>query len=366
MGRFYAIVMLLAACGDNEQGPILVDTSHEPAGAGASFAPRPRQIPQICGSVQWDAGALAQPGMQISVATAQTDLHVIGIPEGGGQLEGLALEASSKEVVDVGPVAASTVYTNIGMNRVAGHLVTAGTDGVSVHVTLLDNNFGNQIEIGKIPGTQVVPRGVLVTDGERLVPVATDTSVGIQAFDTQWNIGARRELGPTDNTKGFTATQLGSAMLMGWSTADTCYLATVFTSVGAQVSQVNYPCPGLQIAGNAHDGTATMVFEASDGIHLSNVSAMHTLGSSKLIRARATSPRALTDGQGQTWISYIDERGDVVVGFVGGDGVMISTAVTGTSPNAGAYDLAMFDGTPWVIALDGQNLTASRMCVVSE
>jgi hypothetical protein len=362
MGRFYAIVSLLVACGDNTQLPGSVDTRHPHPGATGSFQPVEREVPEVCGSLQWDGGAIASSPMQVSVAVSPSAFYVVGVPIGGGALQGFWVDTGTKQTGTVGQVPVATGYTSVGIGRVADHLVTAGSDGTVIHVTLLDQNLANPNEIAAVNGTQVVPQAMLLADGTRVVPVGTETSIGLQAFDNTWQVGARRELAPTLQTKGFAASQLGSAILVGWSTPDTCYLATVFTAVGADVSQVKYPCPALRIAGNPRDSTAKVVFEGSDGIYLIDVSASHALEGAQLVRAHATAPRTLWDGL-RTWISDLDERGDVVVGFLGPDDQLVSTAVSGTRPDAAAYELAMFDGSPWVFAIEGSYVSATRMCV---
>jgi hypothetical protein len=66
-------------------------------------------------------------------------------------------------------------------------------------------------------------------------------------------------------------------------------------------------------------------------------------------------------------VSYIDERGEIVMGFLTGDGnQMISTAVSASAPAHDGYDIAMFDGSPWVFALDRNGYTAHRMCVAQQ
>jgi hypothetical protein len=365
MGRLYLSVLVLAACGDNEQGPTFVGPTPQATGATGSVEPVPRAVPEVCGALQWDAGALGGGSMQVSVVASPTDVHVVGVPVGGGALQGFSLATNAKQTGTNGQGPVVSNYTEVGIARVADHLVTVGTDGAAIHVTLLDANLANPIDVGSVDGTQVVPQAVLLADGTRLVPVGTDTSIGIQAFDSTWQIGNRRELAPTSQTKGFAASQLGAAMLVGWSTPDTCYLATVFTTVGVQVSQVSYPCPELRIAGNSADGTASLVFWDNDGVHLVDVTARHTLLDSRLVRAHATAPRTLFDGT-RTWISYLDERGDVVAGFLGPDGELISAALSDTRPDAAAYDLAWFDGAPWVFAIDGTTLSATRMCVTEQ
>jgi hypothetical protein len=72
----------------------------------------------------------------------------------------------------------------------------------------------------------------------------------------------------------------------------------------------------------------------------------------------------LWDGQ-RFWISYLDMRGDIIVGYLdGGDtGHYISTAVFGPRPDASAYDLVMIAHQVWAVSFDATGYTAHRICI---
>jgi hypothetical protein len=370
MGRFYAIVFLLAACGDNEPGPVTVDNSQQPAGAGGALQTPTREVPQVCAELQWTSTGVATTDVHLSISARQGDFAILGVPTAGGELDGFRIDAASKADSTITTVPIGTGgFTSVGLSRVDGRLVTAAGDGNAVHVALLDDDLSNPVEVAKLPGTAAMSQAMLLADGTRMVPIAGDTGVTLVSFDSSWQPVSSIPLATTSAPTSYAAAQLGGAMLVGWSTIDSCYLATVYTGNAFgpnDVTSLSQPCASPRIATTLIDGTDSFVFEAPDGVRLMHVSQLKKGGSSQLLRANATSPRVLFDGT-HTWVSYLDERGEIVVGFLTNEAdPIISTAVSGIQPQHDGYDLAMFDGTPWVFALDGNGYTAHRLCVAEQ
>jgi hypothetical protein len=77
--------------------------------------------------------------------------------------------------------------------------------------------------------------------------------------------------------------------------------------------------------------------------------------------ALGSAPRVLTH-EGRFWLSYLDEAGRVVVGFVSGDEVL--TRTLDVSATAGGYELATYDGAPWIFGVDPSTsgVYARRLC----
>jgi hypothetical protein len=96
------------------------------------------------------------------------------------------------------------------------------------------------------------------------------------------------------------------------------------------------------------------------------VSAHNEIANDKLIAANGVSPRIVFDGE-RYWVSYLGERGDVVVGYLDETDNLVSTAIEGVRPASGAYELALVNGSVWVYAYDGETgFGATRLCLVRE
>jgi hypothetical protein len=66
------------------------------------------------------------------------------------------------------------------------------------------------------------------------------------------------------------------------------------------------------------------------------------------------------------WVSYLDARGDIVVGFLDANRQPITMALGAPRPERLGYELAMIDGSPWVISVDDGGYNAYRMCVETQ
>jgi hypothetical protein len=108
---------------------------------------------------------------------------------------------------------------------------------------------------------------------------------------------------------------------------------------------------------------AALVFEGDGAVRFVNISHTQMGGGSIELRADAREPRIVFDGR-TYWVSYLDARGQVSVGFLDENNHLISTALPGVQPVRQAYELVMIGASPWVIALDGSGYSAHELCIV--
>lgn len=362
MGRFCAFLAVLAACGDNLPGPTAPPPPARAAGGGSEVLPPPRFVPVICGEATWPSTAGTSVAQDVAVAANVAGAAVLATPSTGGQLTGFTVDANMQIVTNQTKVPILTPFSMVGVSRIDNRTVATAGDGSEVLVMLLDDALQNPVTIGKLPGAMIAPQGMLTADGGRVVPIGGASGVYAAQFDNAWQPAGQMALDGSVPTQGFTAVQLGAALLVAWSTNDSCYTATVYTNVSALVTHTTYACPHPRIAlGEA--GTAAVVFEAPDGVRFASL-AHGQLGGSVPLRAGASAPRVTFDGT-RSWVSYIDERGDIVVGFFEA-GQLVSAAISGTEPMPAGYEIVMMAGAPWVMSLDASGYTAHQLCVSSQ
>lgn len=365
MGRFFAIVLVLAACGDNLAGPTATAPRGGAAGAVNSLAPVTTLVPQVCGDLQW-TGVVADPAVQVSAVAASSQVELISAPLAGGSLTGYRFDTSDKSALLMDQVPLSDTFTAVGVSRVQDRVVAAAVGASAVHVDLLDDAMQNPTELAKLSGTHVAQPAMLTADSLPFVPVGSDTGVTITSFDDAWHVSSSYQLAATGPVTSLTASPYGSAALLGWSTDSACYIGLVYAprqfSPGA-ITHTGYACPGARLAADGRTGSASLVFEANGGIRLTSISTMKMTGP-QLLRPNASAPRVMFDGA-RTWVSYLDERGDVVVGFLNGN-ELVSTAIEDLHPQGQSYELVNFDGAPWVFALSADGYTAHRLCLAAE
>jgi hypothetical protein len=86
------------------------------------------------------------------------------------------------------------------------------------------------------------------------------------------------------------------------------------------------------------------------------------IANTRLLVDFARAPKIVYDGS-RYWVSYINVRQDVVVGYIGGDGTLVSMALEGTQPYGDGYELAVVNSGVWVFAVDGAGAGAQRLCL---
>jgi hypothetical protein len=86
------------------------------------------------------------------------------------------------------------------------------------------------------------------------------------------------------------------------------------------------------------------------------------IANTQLFLENARSPKIVFDGS-RYWVSYINARQDVVVGYLATDGSLVSMALEGTQPMGEGYELAVINGGVWVFAVDGAGAGAQRLCL---
>src|SRR5437867_1626276 len=95
MGHFSrssAVVLLLAACGDNStvDGPPSTQPPTDPGSAQPSTTTR--WLPQVCGVASWTTTIAGDPAMDISVVTDPAGATIFAVPQSGGTLTAFAID----------------------------------------------------------------------------------------------------------------------------------------------------------------------------------------------------------------------------------------------------------------------------------
>ena len=108
-----------------------------------------------------------------------------------------------------------------------------------------------------------------------------------------------------------------------------------------------------------------MLYEEAGNVMISDIriGGESEIANTQLFLDKARAPKIVFDGT-RYWVSYINERDDVVVGTLDtATGTLVSMALEGTQPMTEAYDLAVVSGAVWVFAVDGTGANAQRLCL---
>jgi hypothetical protein len=180
-------------------------------------------------------------------------------------------------------------------------------------------------------------------------------------FDGAWQTSGTTVVGAVA-PQTMTATRYREDTMVAWSTSTSCHLSRVSAGI---TSARPYPCLAGRIAMNSEMRSGLMVFE--DGADKVMISEIRVGGESEIANQRllvegARAPKIVVDGI-RYWVSYINVRQDVVVGYIGSEGTGVSMALEGTQPMGDGYELAVLNGGLWVFAVDGAGVGAQRLCL---
>src|SRR4051812_42785962 len=125
MGNFSrtsALVMLLAACGDNStvDGPASTqpgDGTGDPQAQTTS-----RWIPQVCGVASWTTTIAGDPAMDLSVVTQPDGATMFAVPQSGGTLTAFAIDSRMNALNTGTKVPAAAAFMSVSGSLVSGRL----------------------------------------------------------------------------------------------------------------------------------------------------------------------------------------------------------------------------------------------------
>jgi hypothetical protein len=194
------------------------------------------------------------------------------------------------------------------------------------------------------------------------MPVAGEDGVSLHRFDAAYQLVDSKLVVPSGPVRAMTAAQLGVAMFGVWTTDNACHMMQTSTFSAGLHTQLAVACPDPRVAVDQKTGTAVIVFGSDDGVRLTTNFEAQTGGAGHVLRSETSAPRTVFDGT-SFWVSYLDSRGDVVVGILDANRNIVSMSLAGPKPERGAYELVLVDGHPWVFALGSEGYAAYRLCV---
>jgi hypothetical protein len=365
MGRFCALILVLAACGDNEHpiGTPLPPQQPVPSGGAQDPNPQPRFAPTVCGMQMWTPTVSVDPTTQLLVAPKTTGAAIMQLPASGGELTGFTVDDRMMMATTGGKVAGGFTYASATLSNVNDRLELAGTDPTdgAVRVALISADLSTQTEILKTPGTMVGP--LVDPYGARVAAVADASGVTAYHFDYAWQPAGTMLVTATDAAEGITTSAYGDGMLVGWSTHEECYVARMPGFAQADFGVISQACWSPRLAGDATGTHAVLAFQYGNNILVSHITNTMLNAEPALLRPFSHSPRVINDGS-RFWLSYINPHGDITVGFFDSYNRLQTIDLVGIAPQDKGYELAMINGAPWLVAVDSTNgYTATELCV---
>ena len=351
---------LTTACGDNLSGPQDPSTDGvDPSGATETVT-TPRYVPEICGAASFASVQVETKDTHLRAVPYTNGTALFMVPKAGGVLRGVLLDGRGHMMGELGQkIRSDLAFTQLSASRIDERFVVGLVAGERTHVTAVRDDLGDYRELAVADGTLVGDSTIVRSRGGRVAMTAGSTGVVATAFDAEWRATGSEVISPTAPTSMTSATY-GLTSLIAWSTANECHVQGVSAQTGAMRP---YSCEGARLAVDFDLRGGWMVYERGAGLALARITAgsHHMIGSEQVLASTGTSPRIAYDGN-TFWASYLDANGEVVVGMLDETGGFRSTTVSGTTPTADGYDLAVGTGSASIFAVDRIGIGATHLC----
>lgn len=303
------------------------------------------RAPDECEAV--GAFATAFSDADLSVAKTPTGATVFWASASGSDLYGIdiALDRSASPVT----VVRSGLFQETAAAYVDGRLIVTGRSDVRGLVHAVPSPIGVGTELANF-GVSTFSKTALVGAGPDRIMATSCGQVGYNAFDASWagveGTYARTSPGSSDHIE---IVPMGARALTAVSLDTGCQFEVATDRATSETRISATRCESSRLATDGAN-EAAMVLENSGGVEIV-VDAADTLSAEHALPiGLGSSPRVLRTG-GRYWLSFLDPTGNVVVGYVDNGTVLLRPLVNAPATAAG-YELAVFDGAPWIIGVD--------------
>lgn len=361
MGRFSTIcLVLLAACGDDLEPDVITPAPIDTVSPDDNATALPRYAPSVCASQSWEV-KLDDVAVNMSVTTRSDTIVALATPHAGGSVVGLVL-GPHMQMTGVAKVDIDGAFSAVTASYQDSRLTSTVVADETVMLHMLDDDLTNPQYAAKMPGRFVADPAFFHTQADLVMPTAGDDGLWLHRFQDQSTLMDSKLLIATEKpATALAAAQIGVATMFAMSTEADCYMMLTSTPSPGIRAQVGRACNAPRIA--AGKGVeAIMVFDDPEGVRLMNIVGGQFGGDSRVLRPGTSAPRAVFDGT-RYWVSYLDQRGDLVAGYLDKHYQPVTMALGGLRPAPGAYEMVMLDGSPWLFTLDESGYSATRMCI---
>jgi hypothetical protein len=369
MGRFLSLALVLAACGDNLGSDITGPdpTGQDPVGTQTTGGDdsTARFVPAVCSALTWSSN-ITTTDMDLAVAGRQEGAAVVAVPLDGGAVSGFTLDTRMKMMSGEQKVDVKVAMDQVSVSYLGNRIATTGIAGDAMFLYLLDTDLSNPQFITKMPATTIAKPAFYQDVADDIVmPVGTADGLAYAKFADSGEPLGSTLLVPSKPVRSLTAAQMGVSIFTAWSTDSECYMMQSPTFSAGHTSYQPIACPNPSLAVDPFTQQGVMVFDSAEGARAMFTNGAQFGGDAVLLRPDTTSPRALWDGS-KMWISYLDTRGDVIVGYMNADRHLVTMSLGGPKPFTSAYQLALVGGKPWVFAFDDTGYSGYQLCAEAQ
>ena len=317
---------------------------------------------EICDARAWGITPDTKD-VALTVVRTPAGASVLSVPRDGGAVRGFRVDNRGDLFDrDVHTIREDRNYTGVTASMVADRLVVASLVDDKVALDIVSDDLAARHDLGDVSGTLITP--VVSSRENQLAFVGSANGVVANSFSG----GLWTPTGESDVTKAsivsLTAQNFHDDALVTFSTTThECHMKHIATGREAVFRD---GCDNARMAVDPATGKGVLIYEQSGNVRMNllRINGNKEISDEVQVFEQASSPRASFDG-GHVWVSYLDARGDIVVGFIDPDGNLKSRSLEGFRPG-GAYDLSAFGSGHWVVGVHDSAFLSERICAVRE
>lgn len=364
MRPFLAIsLVLMTGCGDNLGSEDDLGTHGDTDSPVEDNGVLAKLRPEVCAASSWDSVVPTAKDVDLAVVQMPQGAGILSVAKQGGYLQGFLADARGLIIGDVAgtKVRTDNVWNGVSASIVDGHLVVGLTAGEKTSISVIRDDLGEYREIGVFEGNVIGDAPVVYARGQRLTTTGGAVGIVTNTFNEAWApMGS--EVVQRSVPTNMTTTPYGNDAIVAWSTGSECHLQRIAANTH---SMQPFACNNTRLAMNFDDRAGQMVYETGENISISDIriNSHGEIANQLELVTRASSPRIVFDGE-HYWVSYLNQHGDIVVGYLDEDHSLVTTQLEFTRPEHDAYELAVINGAVWVYSVDRDTgFGAHKLCL---
>ena len=364
MRSFIAMgLALVAGCGDN------LSAGDDPLNPSEDFSVdtgmpemTERFSPQICGAETLESVRYDAKDSIVRAIPTKTGAAVFMVPSGGGMLRGFQVDGRGTLMgnPEGQKIRSNATFTDVSAAYLDERMVVAAVVGAQTSVMAIRDDLQDYRELARVDGALMGTAAMMRIHNTRVSATGGPSGMLMSTFDANW-AAMGTEVVARSVPVSMTSTAYSNDAMISWSTPNECHVQRV----GAGIESMRpFPCLNARVAASYAAHAGWLVYERDGSIMLARITvdAPNQLGTEQQLVRFGTAPRIAFDGT-RYWVSYVDVRGDLVVGLLDSSGALVGVAVEGTQPRGSAYDLVIAGGNAWLYAIDGNGVGATKLCV---
>ncbi|MDX2092455.1 MAG: hypothetical protein SFX73_31620 [Kofleriaceae bacterium] len=364
MRPFLAIsLVVMTGCGDNLGEGDDFGTNSDIEAPVEDNGVLAKLVPEVCAASTWDSVVPTAKDVDLAVVQMQQGAAILTVPKQGGYLQGFLADARGLIIGDaIGTkIRTDGTWTGVSASVVDSRLIVGLTANDKTSINIVRGDLKDYRELAVVDGSVIGDAPILYSRGQRVTATGGPTGLVTSTFDEAWApIGS--EVVQRSVPMSMTSAAYGGDAAVAWSTDSECHLQRLAAS---SHSMQPFPCKNPRLAMNFAERAGELVYETGEGITISDilVNSHGEIANQILLTNNGKAPRIVFDGE-RYWVSYLNNHGDIVVGYLDEDHTLVAAQLEWTRPENGAYDLAVINGGVWVYSVDrNTGFGAHKLCL---